>query len=70
MIWAIRFGYNNFGWVNFPDVANKIKEIGANTIGLVESDSMRPFNGNRDLVEYLEEHLHMYASMTLRALNI
>ena len=59
MIWAIRFGYYNFGWVNFADVADKIKEVGANTIGLVESDSMRPFNGNRDLVEYLEEHLHM-----------
>jgi len=47
----------------------KIKDIGANTIGLVESDSMRPFNGNRDLVEYLEEHLHMYSDYGSSTMN-
>lgn len=44
-IWAIRFGYDNFGWPNFVDVGRKIREVGANTIGLVESDTYRPFNG-------------------------
>eukprot|EP01126_Amoeba_proteus_P036592 TRINITY_DN3736_c0_g1_i20.p1 TRINITY_DN3736_c0_g1~~TRINITY_DN3736_c0_g1_i20.p1 ORF type:complete len:636 (+),score=110.02 TRINITY_DN3736_c0_g1_i20:266-2173(+) len=69
MIWAIRFGYNNFGSVNFVDVAEKIKEVGANTIGLVESDALRPFTGNRDIVEYLEEHLHMYSDFGSSTMN-
>jgi len=69
MIWAIRFGYNNFGWPNFYDVARKIREVGANTIGLVETDTYRPFNGNRDIVEYLEEKLHMYSDYGPSTLN-
>lgn len=68
-IWAIRFGYDNFGWPNFFDVARKIKEVGANTIGLVETDIYRPINGNRDLIEYLEESLHMYSDYGPSTLN-
>jgi endonuclease/exonuclease/phosphatase family metal-dependent hydrolase len=59
MAWAIRFGYNNRGWPNHVDVTELIKNSGANTIGLVETDTARPFNANWDVVEYLEEHLHM-----------
>jgi len=69
MIWAIRFGYNNFGWPNFKDVANKIREVRANVVGLVESDTLRPFTGNRDIVEYLQESLHMYSDFGPSTLN-
>lgn len=30
-------------------------------IGLVETDTTRPFLGNRDIVEYLQDQLHMYS---------
>lgn len=69
MIWAIRFGYNNFGWPNFKDVANKIREVRANVVGLVESDTLRPFTGNRDIVEYLQESLHMYSDFGPSTMN-
>jgi len=69
MIWAIRFGYNNFGWPNFKDVARKIKEVKSNLVGLVETDTLRPFTGNRDIVEFLQEHLHMYSDFGPSTLN-
>jgi len=69
MAWAIRFGYDNFGFPNFKDVMNKIKEVKANTILLVETDTMRPFNANWDIVEYLEENLHMYSDYGPSTLN-
>jgi len=69
MAWAIRFGYDNLGWTNFVDVENYIRDVGANVIGLVETDITRPFNGNRDLVEYLENKLHMYADYGPGTLN-
>eukprot|EP01125_Pyxidicula_operculata_P001656 TRINITY_DN11494_c0_g1_i1.p1 TRINITY_DN11494_c0_g1~~TRINITY_DN11494_c0_g1_i1.p1 ORF type:complete len:669 (-),score=171.48 TRINITY_DN11494_c0_g1_i1:157-2163(-) len=69
MAWAIRFGYDNFGWANFYDVEAKIKEVRANTIALVETDITRPFNGNRDIVEYLTQHLHMYSDYGPATMN-
>jgi len=35
----------------------------------VETDITRPFNGNRDLVEYLENKLHMYSDYGPGTLN-
>jgi len=69
MAWAIRFGYDNFGCPNFKDVEAKIKEAKANTILLVETDTTRPFNTNWDIVEYLEEALHMYSDYGPSTLN-
>jgi len=59
MAWAIRFGYDNHGFPNFKDVEKEIKDVKANTILLVETDTTRPFNYNWDIVEYLEENLRM-----------
>lgn len=81
MVWAIRFGYNNDGWPNFEDVGKvkseshygsykqKIQELGANVVSLVETDTMRPFNGNHDVVEYLENQLHYYSSYGPSTMN-
>ena len=44
-------------------------EVGANVIGLVETDITRPFNGNRDLVEYLVDQMHMYADYGPSTIN-
>jgi len=43
--------------------------VGANVVSLVETDTMRPFNGNHDLVEYLENHLHYYSSYGPSTMN-
>lgn len=69
MAWAVRFGYDNLGWTNFKDVENYILNVGANVVGLVETDITRPFNGNRDLVEYLENQLSMYSDYGPGTLN-
>eukprot|EP01126_Amoeba_proteus_P029655 TRINITY_DN2928_c0_g2_i14.p1 TRINITY_DN2928_c0_g2~~TRINITY_DN2928_c0_g2_i14.p1 ORF type:complete len:431 (-),score=77.53 TRINITY_DN2928_c0_g2_i14:118-1410(-) len=69
MVWAVRFGYNNFGWPNFEDVGKQIQTLQANVISLVETDTMRPFNGNHDLVEHLQNHLHYYSSYGPSTMN-
>eukprot|EP01128_Nolandella_sp_AFSM9_P001353 TRINITY_DN1147_c0_g1_i1.p1 TRINITY_DN1147_c0_g1~~TRINITY_DN1147_c0_g1_i1.p1 ORF type:complete len:673 (-),score=139.06 TRINITY_DN1147_c0_g1_i1:162-2135(-) len=68
-VWAIRFGYNNFGWPNFRRVRDKLIESKANVIGLVETDTTRPFNGNRDVVEFLVDQMHMYYDYGPATLN-
>lgn len=60
MVWATHFGYDNFGRPSYEDMLDLIKKSEANVIALVESDIMRLFNGNRDMGEWLQEHLHMY----------
>jgi len=69
MAWAIRFGYDNNGFPNFKDVESEIKKVRANTILLVETDTARPFNTNWDIVEYLEENLHMYSDYGPATMN-
>jgi len=59
-VWAVHFGYDNYGRTNIPALAQTIKESGANVVGLVESDCSRTWIGNRDLVEYIGETLHFY----------
>jgi len=69
MAWAIRFGYDNNGFPNFKDVEKEIKQVRANTILLVETDTTRPFNTNWDIVEYLEENLHMNSDYCPATMN-
>jgi len=60
LVWAVHFGYTNFGRVNIPALADVIKEGKANVIGMVETDCTRTWIGNRDVVEYIGETLHFY----------
>jgi len=69
MIWAIRFGYDNKGWNNIDDVVQKLKQIEANVIGIVETDVSRLMNGNWDIVEYIAEELHMYSDFGPNTMN-
>jgi len=69
MIWAIRFGYDNDGWWSIERVAKQLKDLDANVIGLVETDASRPFNGNWDPIEFLEEDLHFYSDYGPSTLN-
>jgi len=61
LMWAIHFGYDNFGWISADAMTKVIKDSGANVIGLVETDCSRSFLGNRDFIEYLSEELHFYS---------
>lgn len=69
MIWAIHFAYDNFGRPSFHAMLDEIKKTTANVIGLVETDLMRIFSGNRDVVEWLETELHMYSDYGSSTLN-
>lgn len=61
MIWAIHFAYDNFGRPSYNGMLEAIKNTTANVIGIIETDLMRVFNGNRDVVEWFEKELHMYS---------
>eukprot|EP01121_Diplochlamys_sp_Union-15-3_P004478 TRINITY_DN14671_c0_g1_i1.p1 TRINITY_DN14671_c0_g1~~TRINITY_DN14671_c0_g1_i1.p1 ORF type:complete len:569 (-),score=54.17 TRINITY_DN14671_c0_g1_i1:70-1776(-) len=69
MMWAIHFGYDNFGQDSFELIAQSIRNTGANVVGLVETDVARPCMGNRDVIEWLEEELQMYSDYGPSTLN-
>eukprot|EP01120_Amphizonella_sp_Union-15-10_P010257 TRINITY_DN4083_c0_g1_i1.p1 TRINITY_DN4083_c0_g1~~TRINITY_DN4083_c0_g1_i1.p1 ORF type:complete len:671 (-),score=101.94 TRINITY_DN4083_c0_g1_i1:45-1937(-) len=69
LMWAVHFGYDNGGWNSFDSMSNFIKNSKANIIGLVETDTARPYMGNRDVLEWLEEDLHMYSDYGPSTLN-
>eukprot|EP01130_Rhizamoeba_saxonica_P018679 TRINITY_DN9428_c0_g1_i1.p1 TRINITY_DN9428_c0_g1~~TRINITY_DN9428_c0_g1_i1.p1 ORF type:complete len:631 (+),score=77.57 TRINITY_DN9428_c0_g1_i1:66-1895(+) len=69
MIWAIHFGYDNHARYNFYEVKEMIQNVGANVVSLVETDLSRPFNGNRDIIEFLEKELHYYTDFGPKTLN-
>lgn len=54
---------------NFTTPHQSILATNSNVIGLVETDINRIFNGNRDVMEWLEEKLHMYADYGPGTLN-
>lgn len=58
-MWAIHFGYNNYGRLNLEGLKDVITSNQANVIGLVETDATRTVMGNRDPIEWLAESLHM-----------
>eukprot|EP01105_Mastigella_eilhardi_P002414 TRINITY_DN1299_c0_g1_i1.p2 TRINITY_DN1299_c0_g1~~TRINITY_DN1299_c0_g1_i1.p2 ORF type:complete len:319 (-),score=71.25 TRINITY_DN1299_c0_g1_i1:39-995(-) len=62
MIWAVHFGYDNYGQNNFHDLARKIRDANVQVVGLLETDLARPFNANWDVVEWLGEELNMYTN--------
>jgi len=61
MIWAIHFGYDNFGRSNVQALADTMKSKAVNIIGLVETDCERTYMGNHDFVDYISEELHFYS---------
>jgi hypothetical protein len=60
-VWAVHFGYDNFGQNSFDRIITRLSETSANVIGLVETDLARIFNGNWDLVDYLQQNTGLYA---------
>jgi Na+/melibiose symporter-like transporter len=52
IIWATHFGYDNLGWPSYDQMLREIKATKANVIGLLETDVMRTYTGNRDFVEW------------------
>eukprot|EP01116_Phalansterium_solitarium_P016235 TRINITY_DN3731_c0_g1_i1.p1 TRINITY_DN3731_c0_g1~~TRINITY_DN3731_c0_g1_i1.p1 ORF type:complete len:918 (+),score=269.31 TRINITY_DN3731_c0_g1_i1:101-2854(+) len=58
MIWAIHFGYDNFGAPSIDGLAHTMETSGANIIGIVETDGARIFLENNDFTEYLGGALH------------
>eukprot|EP01119_Soliformovum_irregulare_P015095 TRINITY_DN4202_c0_g1_i1.p1 TRINITY_DN4202_c0_g1~~TRINITY_DN4202_c0_g1_i1.p1 ORF type:complete len:850 (+),score=258.44 TRINITY_DN4202_c0_g1_i1:113-2662(+) len=61
LVWAIHFGYDNYGGTNIPDLGRVMKENNVNIVGMVETDASRIVMENRDIVEYLAEDLHFYS---------
>ncbi|KCV69857.1 hypothetical protein H696_03329 [Fonticula alba] len=60
-IWTIHFGYDNEMWLSHERMARLIEDMDIDVIGLLESDTMRSFIGNRDVPLQLGERLGMYA---------
>lgn len=74
LVWAIHFGYDNNGRSNLEGIKRVIVDNQANIIGLfflllteglVETDGTRTVMGNRDVVEWLAENLHMNSGKLL-----
>jgi endonuclease/exonuclease/phosphatase family metal-dependent hydrolase len=59
-IWTIHFGLDNPMWTSERRMANLIRELELDVIGLLESDTQRIIMGNRDSTQYLAEELGMY----------
>ena len=69
MIWAVHFGYDNFGRNSFDEIERTIVENKVNVIGLLESDLTRPFTDNWDVVDYLSTRLGMHSDFGPSTLN-
>lgn len=59
-IWTIHFALDNDMWSSEVRMANIIRELEIDVIGLLESDNQRIIMGNRDQTQYLAEELGMY----------
>ncbi|CAF0860410.1 unnamed protein product [Adineta ricciae] len=59
-IWTVHFGYDNDARPSLDRAAAVLADTNADVIGLLETDSAKPFFGNNDLTSYLGEKLHMF----------
>ncbi|CAF0938632.1 unnamed protein product [Adineta steineri] len=59
-IWTVHFGYDNNAHPSLDRVAAALADTNADVIGLLETDTAKPFFGNTDLTSYLGEKLHMF----------
>eukprot|EP01135_Chromosphaera_perkinsii_P011056 Nk52_evm15s2325 gene=Nk52_evmTU15s2325 len=61
MIWTIHFGLDNYGWPNADEILHSLQDVNPDVVGLLETDTVRAFMGNMDLVQYLSEELGYYS---------
>lgn len=59
-IWTIHFGLDNDMWASEDRMAELIKDMELDVVGLLESDNQRIIMGNRDLTQKIAETLGMY----------
>jgi endonuclease/exonuclease/phosphatase family metal-dependent hydrolase len=59
-VWTVHFGYDNNARPSLDRVASVLADTNADVIGLLETDTAKPFFGNTDLTSYLGEKLHMF----------
>jgi hypothetical protein len=67
MIWTVHFSYDDENWFSHRGLAALIRDSEMDVIGLLETDTNRFFKGNRDLVMWLAEELHMYSDYGLNS---
>ncbi|TPX60434.1 hypothetical protein PhCBS80983_g01778 [Powellomyces hirtus] len=60
-IWTVHFGLDNEMYSSHQRMANVIRELELDVVGLLESDTYRIIMGNRDITQYLSETLGMYS---------
>ena len=56
----MHFGYDNNARPSLDRAAAVLEDLQVDVIGLLETDTAKPFFGNTDLTSYLGEKLHMY----------
>ncbi|KAK9446917.1 Frag1/DRAM/Sfk1 family-domain-containing protein [Limtongia smithiae] len=59
-IWTIHFGLDNDMWASEGRMADAIRELELDVVGLLESDTQRVIMGNRDVTQQIAEELGMY----------
>jgi hypothetical protein len=59
-VWAVHFGYTNFGDLSFDLIVDALNDQHAELIGLVETDLSRPIMANRDLGPPTHTHTHTH----------
>ena len=59
-IWTIHFGLDNDGYLSHHNMTNLIEKMDLDVVGLLESDTMRPIGGNRNVLTYMEKRLSMH----------
>lgn len=62
-IWTVHFSLDQSMWDSTRRMANLIKEMKLDIVGLLETDLHRTVFGNRDLTQYLGESLNMHVDM-------
>ena len=60
-IWTIHFGLDNNGMLSHSRMENVIRKLDLDVVGLLETDTMRTYGGNRNMMTYLSAKLNMYA---------
>ncbi|KAF2220042.1 integral plasma membrane protein [Elsinoe ampelina] len=59
-IWTIHFALDNEMWTSEKRMADLIREMELDVVGLLESDLQRIIMGNRDSTQYIAEELGMW----------
>lgn len=59
-IWTVHFGLDNEGMLSHQKMERVIRKLDLDVIGLLESDTMRNYGGNRNMLTYLGQKLNMH----------